>query len=106
MFAITRVRYSPALSLALHTPDVYNAHMKSAPYQRVNISLPQKTLQRIDRIAKRGNRSRVIDTAVNFYLSQQIREQIEESIKAGAIKHRKRDLRIAEEMLDLGDLWD
>ena len=80
--------------------------MKSAPYQRVNISLPQKTLQRIDRIAKRGNRSRIIDTAVNFYLSQQIREQIEESIKAGAIKHRKRDVQIAEEMLDLGDLWD
>ena len=39
-------------------------------------------------------------------LSQQIREQIEESIKAGAIKHRKRDVQIAEEMLDLGDLWD
>ena len=80
--------------------------MKNTLYQRVNISLPQKTLNRIDRVARHGNRSRLIDTAVNFYLSQQIREQIEESIKAGAIKNRKRDLQFAEETLDLGDLWD
>ena len=79
--------------------------MKSAQYQRVNISLPQKTLQRIDRIAKRGNRSRVIDTAVNFYLSQANRKQLEETIKHEAIKWRERDVKIAEEMLDLGDLW-
>jgi len=80
--------------------------MKTDTYQRVNISLPSKTLKRLDATAKQGDRSRLIDTAVKFYLSQQIREQIEESIKAGAIKHRKRDLQFAEETLDLGDLWD
>ena len=80
--------------------------MKTDTYKRLNITLPSKTLERLDATAKQGDRSRLIDTAVKFYLSQQIREQIEESIKAGAIKHRKRDLLFAEETLDLGDLWD
>lgn len=79
--------------------------MKTDTYQRVNITLPSKTLERLDATAKQGDRSRLIDTAVNFYLSQQSRKQLEEAIKEGAIKRRERDRQIAKEMSGADDSW-
>lgn len=79
--------------------------MKSDTYQRVNISLPSTTLKRIDTIAEHGNRSRLIDTAVNFYIKQQSRKMLEEAIKEESILWRKRDRQIAEEWARLDDPW-
>lgn len=81
--------------------------MKStAAYQRVNISLPAKTLRRIDSVAGHGDRSRLIDTAVNFYLTKRSREQLHQALKEGAIAHAERDLEIAEELFALENSWD
>ena len=79
--------------------------MRADNYQRINITLPSETLRQLDATAKTGDRSRLIDEAVNFYLSQQKRKQLEEAIKEGAIKWRKRDREIAEEMSNADDPW-
>ena len=84
---------------------MYNGGVKTGTYSRVNISLPRKTLQRLDATAERGDRSRLIDTAVNFYLSQQNRKELEKLLKEGAIKWRERDRQIAEEMARANDPW-
>jgi metal-responsive CopG/Arc/MetJ family transcriptional regulator len=79
--------------------------MKNSSYERVNISLPGKTLKRIDRVAKQGDRSRLIDAAVNFYLTTQSAKKLRKALKEEAQIWAKRDLAIAEEMFDLGDAW-
>lgn len=79
--------------------------MKSSAYQRVNISLPSTTLERIDTVAEHGDRSRLIDTAVNFYLHERNRKELEEAMKEEAIHWRKRDRKIAEEWAHLDDPW-
>ena len=80
--------------------------MKSDAYQRVNISLPSKTLNRIDRVAEHGDRSRLIDTAVNFYLAKRSRDQLHKALQAGAIARAQRDRGIAEELFALNDSWE
>lgn len=80
--------------------------MKSNTYQRVNISLPSKTLQRIDNITEHGDRSRLIDVAVKFYLSQRSREQLRSALREGAIERFSRDREIAVELFGLNDTWE
>ena len=80
--------------------------MKTNTYQRVNISLPEKTLRRIDSIAGHGDRSRLIDAAVNSYIAKHTREQLHKAIKEEAITWAKRDLEIAEEMFPLDNVWE
>ncbi len=79
--------------------------MKTDVHERVNISLPGKTLKRIDRVAKQGDRSRLIDAAINFYLTTRSVANLHRALKEGAQVNAKRDLEIAEEMFDLGDTW-
>jgi metal-responsive CopG/Arc/MetJ family transcriptional regulator len=64
--------------------------MKSNAYQRVNISLPRGTLRRIDRTAERGDRSRLIDQAVTFYLKEHARSRLRSLLKEGPRARRAR----------------
>jgi CopG family transcriptional regulator/antitoxin EndoAI len=43
---------------------------------RINITLPQETVQLIDRVAERGDRSRFIDEAVRDYVSRRSRQHL------------------------------
>jgi CopG family transcriptional regulator/antitoxin EndoAI len=79
--------------------------MKSNAYQRVNISLPRGTLRRIDRTAERGDRSRLIDQAVTFYLKEHARSRLRSLLKEGALARAERDRTLAADLFDLDDLW-
>jgi CopG family transcriptional regulator/antitoxin EndoAI len=79
--------------------------MKSNAYQRVNISLPRGTLRRIDRTAKRGDRSRLIDQAVNFYLKKHARARLRALLKEGYLARAERDIEFAADLFDLDDVW-
>ncbi len=80
--------------------------MKTDANQRINITLPDQTLKRIDRIAKQGNRSRFIDTAVNFYLSHQAQAELRHELQEGALARAERDSAISAELFDLTDTWE
>lgn len=65
--------------------------------QRLNISLSEETVQLIDRMAKRGNRSRLITEAVIQYADRLARTRLRGQLKEGALRRAGRDLLLAQE---------
>ena len=63
---------------------------------RINVILPEVTIRLLERVASRGNRSRLISDAVMHYVSSRGRINLAERLKAGALANAKRDLAIAE----------
>ena len=80
--------------------------MSNNTHQRINITMPTETLQRIDTIAEHGNRSRFIDTAVNFYMAQRRHTHLRAALQAGAVARATRDRALAIELFDVNDLWE
>ena len=72
-------------------------------HQRLNITLPVETLRLIDRVAKKGGRSRFISDAVRRYVQELGRATLRRRIKAGAIRRAERDRALAEEWFVLED---
>ena len=66
-------------------------------HRRVSITLPEETIRLIDRAAARGNRSRLIDEAVRYFVRGRSRMQLRKLIKEGAQRYAARDRAIAEE---------
>ncbi|HEV8524257.1 MAG TPA: ribbon-helix-helix domain-containing protein [Terriglobales bacterium] len=70
-------------------------------HKRINITLPEDTIRMIDRVARNGGRSRLIDQAVRRYVAEVGRENLRAKLKEGAIRRAERDLEIAGEWLPL-----
>lgn len=70
---------------------------------RINITLPQETVQLIDRVTERGDRSRLIDEAVRDYVSRRSRLHLKKRLQEGARKRAQRDLDLAREWLFLDE---
>ena len=68
---------------------------------RLNITLPEETVRLIDRVAKRGNRSRLISDAVRRYVEEVGRANLRRQLKQGAKRRADRDLAMAEEWFAL-----
>ena len=66
-------------------------------HRRVNITLPEETIRLIDRVTDRGDRSRLIDEAVKFFVQARNRGTLRKLLKEGALRRAERDLRLAEE---------
>jgi CopG family transcriptional regulator/antitoxin EndoAI len=66
-------------------------------YRRINITLPEETIQLIDRVFQKGNRSRLIDKAVKRYVTEARRVTLRKRLKEGALRRAERDLHLAEE---------
>jgi len=80
--------------------------MNTNTIKRINITLPEETIQKIDKIVKEGKRSQFIDRAVNFYVEQKSKIQLRKSMKEGAIKRAQRDLDMCAEWFVIEDeLW-
>jgi CopG family transcriptional regulator/antitoxin EndoAI len=63
--------------------------------KRINIILPDATLQTIDRMARRGQRSRFIERAVEHFVATASPQAIEERLRQAAIRDRDLDREIA-----------
>jgi CopG family transcriptional regulator/antitoxin EndoAI len=75
--------------------------------KRVNITLPEETIQKIDKIVKEGKRSQFIDKAINFYIEKKSSAQLKKLMKEGAIKRAQRDLDICAEWFVLeNEVWE
>jgi metal-responsive CopG/Arc/MetJ family transcriptional regulator len=80
--------------------------MSTATIKRVNISLPQTTLEKIDALTEPGNRSRFIDQAVHFYVEAVGRKQLRQSLKEGALQNNNRDTNIAAQWFHIDEsVW-
>ncbi len=72
----------------------------------MNITLPQKTLQLIERVAAKGDRSRFLDEAVHFYVKEAGRKNLRALLREGASVHAQRDLGLVEEWFPLEqEVW-
>ena len=69
--------------------------------RRLNISLSEETVRLIDRMAKRGGRSRLIAEAVAQYAGKVARTRLRNRLKEGALRRAERDIQIAEEWFAL-----
>ncbi|MEK7093799.1 MAG: ribbon-helix-helix protein, CopG family [Patescibacteria group bacterium] len=72
-------------------------------HKRLNITLPEKTVALLDRLAEKGDRSRLIDEAVRRLATEVGKANLRRELKAGALKRSGRDLAVAEEWAVLTD---
>ena len=63
--------------------------------KRINIVLPEATIQTIDRMAKPGERSRFIDRAVQHYVSHRSAEAIRARLERAAVRDQDLDREVA-----------
>lgn len=70
-------------------------------HRRLNITLPEDTIRLIDTVTEKGDRSRFINEAVQYYIKQKASNNLREQLKEGAIQNAERDLKLAEEWYDL-----
>ncbi|MBI3662509.1 MAG: hypothetical protein HY234_05595 [Acidobacteria bacterium] len=70
-------------------------------HHRVNITLPEKTIRLMDRIVRKGDRSRFISEAIHRLVAEEGRAKLRLRLKEGAKKRAQRDLELAEEWFDL-----
>ena len=84
------------LSMAL-----FPAHEELAVNRRINVSLPEETLKLLERVAPKGDRSRLIDEAVRHYVEGVSRAGLRKRLKEGAVRRAARDLALAEEWFPL-----
>ncbi len=74
--------------------------------KRINVVLPVETIKILDRVAPKGNRSRLISEAVLHYVESRAKRNLAERLKAGALANAKRDLEIAQEWFSLDEeVW-
>ncbi|MEX2146536.1 MAG: hypothetical protein WED01_05920 [Candidatus Rokuibacteriota bacterium] len=70
-------------------------------YRRLNITLPEKTVDLVDQVASRGDRSRVIAEAIRQYVTKARRTELKRRLKEGAVQRAARDKLLVAEWSDL-----
>ena len=70
-------------------------------HKRLNVTLPEEIVRLMDRVAKRGGRSRLISRAVERYVKELSRARLRKRLKEGAIRRAERDLQLAGEWFNL-----
>jgi CopG family transcriptional regulator/antitoxin EndoAI len=63
--------------------------------KRTNITLPERTVQLLDRVVPKGDRSRLIDHAVRRYIETVGRRNLRRQLATGARLRAERDLALA-----------
>ena len=75
-------------------------------HKRVNLTLPDDTLRLIRRIAPKGDRSRLVNEAVHFYVQGVGRARLRNQLREGVVRRAGRDLKLAEEWFALeNEVW-
>lgn len=69
--------------------------------KRINVILSDETLAVLDRVAPRGNRSRLIDHAVRQYVKNRSRQNLRQRLKEGYLASAKLNLELAQEWFPL-----
>lgn len=72
-------------------------------HRRLNITLPEETVRLIDRVAAKGDRSRLIAEAVTHYVRATGRARVRKRLKEGALRRAQRDARLAQEWFSIDE---
>jgi CopG family transcriptional regulator / antitoxin EndoAI len=92
--------------IAIHTDNVYYIVMNIVTYKRINITLPERTVALLDRVADKGERSRVIDNAVRAYVAGTRREQLRQDLAEGYVATAQQDALLSEKWFPIEqDVW-
>jgi CopG family transcriptional regulator/antitoxin EndoAI len=75
----------------------------STTYQRVDVTLLKETVRLLEKIAKRGDRSRLVDQAIRYYAKEMSRTNLKKQLKDGAIVNASRDLNLVEDWFSIDD---
>jgi CopG family transcriptional regulator / antitoxin EndoAI len=73
----------------------------STIYQRVDVTLPKETVRLLEKIAKRGDRSRLVDQAIRYFAKEMSRANLKKQLKEGAMINASRDLNLVEEWFSI-----
>ena len=80
--------------------------MKKTAHKRLNITLPESTVDLLESAVGKGERSSFIDLAIKTYIKQAKQNSLREQLKEGAIARGERDLRLADEWFEVEEeLW-
>ena len=66
-------------------------------HRRINVTLPEETVRLMDRVSRRGDRSKLINEAVRRYVDEIGRANLRKRLKEGYLRTGERDLRLAED---------
>ena len=69
---------------------------RSSMSKRINVVLPDSTVAVLNRVAPKGNRSRLISQAVLHYVKTQSAQNLRERLKQGYLANAERDLQMAQ----------
>ena len=72
-------------------------------HHRINVTLPEETVRLIDRVVKKGDRSRFIDKAVKTYVRGLSRADLRKKLKEEATAWADYDLKVAAEWFPLDE---
>jgi metal-responsive CopG/Arc/MetJ family transcriptional regulator len=76
-------------------------------HKRLNITLPESTIELLEKAAKKGERSELINTAIKEYVSQKQRMKLRRAMIEGAKANAALDLKIAQEWFPLDEeAWE
>ena len=74
--------------------------------KRLNITLPEQTVRLIDRVAGKGHRSSLIDTAVRRYLQREARTNLRRRLVESYKYNADFDLQLTEEWFPIEEeIW-
>jgi len=79
---------------------------KNNNHKRIDITLPPETLALLEKISRKGDRSRFIDEAILFYAKNINRAKLRKDLEEGAIARYQRDLDMANDWFFLeNEVW-
>lgn len=78
---------------------------KLLTHKRVNITLSPTAIRLVDKVAERGERSRLVDEAIRFYIREMGRAGVRRQLREGSLRRAERDIGIAQEWSSLHDVW-
>jgi metal-responsive CopG/Arc/MetJ family transcriptional regulator len=70
---------------------------QTSMHLRINVTLPKETIKLMDRVSKKGDRSRLINEAVKHFIETIGLTNLRRRLEQGASARAGRDLEIAEE---------
>lgn len=83
-----------------------NTQQEIISHKRINITLPRNTLQLLDHITQKGDRSSFVNEAVRFYVKELSNANLKQKLRQGAIARAKQDVLIAEEWFPVEkEIW-
>jgi CopG family transcriptional regulator/antitoxin EndoAI len=72
-------------------------------HRRINVTLPEETVRLMDRVSRRGDRSKLINEAVRRYVDEISRANLRKRLREGYLRANESDLRLAEEWFPLDE---